>query len=646
VDGELEVRVFSWDPDIGFPSITQSEVNLYRIDPSGSRPLAMVALDAGDNGVRIGDPERYAKTDIVRPLVILNAPPTHFDVFDGEEFDVNHCYEEGEDCACREDLARCFQADYSTETERSISVQTELETDWSVGLSVEGGLKVPLPPKKKKLKLGVDIKVKGTYGEGFRRRNTSTQTFTVQQSIGATRDDWIYAMIVNYDIWEYPLFENGEQTGHIVIVSPELKTRAWFDSKSWNAFDYVPYHEVGNILSYRSIASPDQNSELASAIRWDTGDQITLSSTSDVSWQLTSEGEEETEVENRVSMGISGSVDFNIPVPFIPNISVEGDYSRDTVSTRNVKVRDKEGMMVRLGNVDQSIGNVRYSVIPYVYWAKNGALVLDYAVNPELAQPGFEGTWWQLRYGEEQDPAFVLPWRYDLEKGADVTEAQTQQTKEVIFDPSEPEVGDIVTIKARVHNWSLLPTDGPVEVRFFIGDPAAGGTPIVGLGGEESVFTPQLESRGSGTVQMQWQVPAGIGFYPRIYALIDPSDTMEEIHETNNKGWTVLSVASGGPTPIEEDAIEEIPAVVQLHQNYPNPFSQNTTIAFDLPRQETVSIQVVDMLGREVSHIVDDELAAGSYNIHFDASSLSSGMYVYRLVAGEAVLTKRLLVVR
>jgi hypothetical protein len=145
---------------------------------------------------------------------------------------------------------------------------------------------------------------------------------------------------------------------------------------------------------------------------------------------------------------------------------------------------------------------------------------------------------------------------------------------------------------------------------------------------------------------MQWQVPAGIGFYPRIYALIDPSDTMEEIHETNNKGWTVLSVASGGPTPIEEDAIEEIPAVVQLHQNYPNPFSQNTTIAFDLPRQETVSIQVVDMLGREVSHIVDDELAAGSYNIHFDASSLSSGMYVYRLVAGEAVLTKRLLVVR
>ncbi|MGA7303552.1 MAG: hypothetical protein WBW88_01710, partial [Rhodothermales bacterium] len=270
-DGILNIRVYAWDPDIGYPSIRESQLEEYRIDPSGPRPLALAALDVGDNGIRVGSPKRYAKTDIVRPLVILNAPPTHFDVLEGEEFDVNKCYGE-EDCACREDLARCFQADYTTETERSISVETELKTDWSVAATVKGGLHIPFSDK---VKVGVKLKIKGTYGEGFSRKDKTTHTFTVQQAVQATRDDWIYAMIVNYDIWEYPLFVDGEQVSDLVFVTPKLQTRAWFDSKSWNAFDYIPEHEVGNILSYRSITSPDQNSALASAIRWDTGDQIT-----------------------------------------------------------------------------------------------------------------------------------------------------------------------------------------------------------------------------------------------------------------------------------------------------------------------------------------------------------------------------------
>ncbi|HEX9660181.1 MAG TPA: T9SS type A sorting domain-containing protein, partial [Rhodothermales bacterium] len=641
VDGILRIKVYSWDPDIGFPSIRESQLTEYRIDPSGARPIALAALDAGDNGIRVGQPTRYAKTEIVRPLVILNAPPTHFDVFDDAHYDVNHCYGE-EDCACREDLARCFQAEYMTETERSISMETELLTDWSVATTIDGGFEIPFGDE---LGIGVDIELTATYGEGFRRKNSTRQTFTVRQAVQATRDDWIYAMIVNYTIWEYPLYVGGEQVSNIAVVIPKLQTRAWFDSKSWNAFDYIPTHEVGNILSYRSIASPDENSLLASAIRWDTGDQITLSSTSDVSWALTSEGETETEVENSVNMGIGGSADFDIPIPFIPNISVEGDYSTTTVNTRNVKVRDTKGMSVTFGNIDQGIGNVRYNVIPYVYWAKNGALVLDYAVNPELAQPGFEGTWWQTRYGERSDPAFILPWKLDREKGADITEAQTRQTREILFDPIEPEAGDVVTIKVRVHNWSLLPTPGPVEVQFFVGDPAAGGTPIVGTQGETSVFVEQLTDRGSGKAQMQWQIPAGIGFFPRIYAVIDPAGAIEEIHEGNNKGWTVLNVTSG-PTDVENDGPGELAVSPAIHQNYPNPFSGVTTIAFDLPRPERTTIQVLDLLGREVSRVVDQVFDAGSYNVNFDARGLSSGVYLYRLVAGKTVETRQMMVLK
>ena len=468
IDGMLTIRVIGWDPDLGFNSRVLAEINDHRHDRSGVRPVALAALDVGDNGVRVGTPTRSARTEIVRPLVILNAPPTHFDVFGGESFDVSECYGES-DCACRATRARCFQAEYNTETERSITVETELNTDWSIAATAEGGFTIP------KTKIGVNASLTGTYGQGFRRTGRSTETFTVRQAIQATRDDWIYAMIVNYDVWEYPLYSDAEQVGYIAVVVPKLNTRAWFDSKSWNAFDHVPFHEVGNILSYRSIAAPEENESLAEAIRWNTGDQITLSSTSDVSWQLTSENQTETVTENRVRMGIKGSVGFNIPKPFIPKIKVEGDYSTETINTWTTKVRDTKGLAVALGNVDQGLGNTRYSVIPYVYWATNGALVLDYAVNPELARPGFEETWWQSRYGELSDPAFILPWRYDRQKGQEVTEAQAQETREILFDPPEPAPGEVVTIKARIRNWSLLPTPGDVAVRFFVGDPAAGG---------------------------------------------------------------------------------------------------------------------------------------------------------------------------
>ena len=637
-DGILRIRAIGWNPDVGFNNRLVGEISDQRHEVSGGRPVVIAAVDVSDDAIRVGPPRHSARTDIVRPLVILNAPPTHFDVIDGELFDVNQCYG-AEDCACQAARARCFQAEYSTETERSITMETELTTDWSIATTVSGGFKIPL------IKTGVDVSITGRYGAGFRRTGRSTETFTVRQAIQATRDDWIYAMIVNYDIWEYPLFAEGEQVGYIAVVIPKLNTRAWFDSKSWNAFDYVPFHEVGNVLSYRSIANPNDNALLEEAIRWNTGDQITLSSSSDAQWALTSESQSETEVENSVDMGINGTVDFDIDVPFVPNVSVEGDYSTETINTQTTRVRDTQGLSVVFGNVDQSIGNTRYNVIPYVYWATNGALVLDYAVNPELAQPGFEDTWWQTTYGQRSDPAFILPWRHDNEKGQVVTEAQMHQTRDILIDPLEPEAGDVVTIRARLHNWSLVPTPEPVEVRFFVGDPAAGGTPIVGVNGETSVLAPQLTDRGSAVVQMQWQVPSGIGLLPRIYAVLDAANTLEEIHESNNKGWTVLNMASF-PTDLEPDSRDELPARAQLFQNYPNPFQNSTTIGFEVAEPGRVRLQILDVLGRRMATVVDREMTAGSYNVAFDARGLSSGIYFYRLEIGGVVRSKSMVLQR
>ena len=83
-----------------------------------------------------------------------------------------------------------------------------------------------------------------------------------------------------------------------------------------------------------------------------------------------------------------------------------------------------------------------------------------------------------------------------------------------------------------------------------------------------------------------------------------------------------------------------------LAQNYPNPFNPSTTIKYELPWSSDVRLSVFDMLGREVSVLVNERRHAGVYEVKFDGSNLSSGVYFYRLQAGDFVSTKKVLVLK
>ncbi|MBP1656402.1 MAG: hypothetical protein H6Q31_1003 [Bacteroidetes bacterium] len=87
----------------------------------------------------------------------------------------------------------------------------------------------------------------------------------------------------------------------------------------------------------------------------------------------------------------------------------------------------------------------------------------------------------------------------------------------------------------------------------------------------------------------------------------------------------------------------EVPVAFSLEQNYPNPFNPSTTIRFDLPNASPVRLSVFDVLGREVSVLVNDQIAAGVHEVSFDAKQFASGMYVYRLQAGNFVQTRKML---
>lgn len=83
-----------------------------------------------------------------------------------------------------------------------------------------------------------------------------------------------------------------------------------------------------------------------------------------------------------------------------------------------------------------------------------------------------------------------------------------------------------------------------------------------------------------------------------------------------------------------------------LSQNYPNPFNPSTVIGYQLPAAGNVTLKVYDLLGREIASLVNEEKPAGEYEVEFNAGGLSSGVYFYRLKAGENVETKKMLLIR
>jgi glucuronoarabinoxylan endo-1,4-beta-xylanase len=91
---------------------------------------------------------------------------------------------------------------------------------------------------------------------------------------------------------------------------------------------------------------------------------------------------------------------------------------------------------------------------------------------------------------------------------------------------------------------------------------------------------------------------------------------------------------------------KKIPAAFALEQNYPNPFNPSTKIRYSIPKESFVSLRVFNLLGSEVATLVNGKLSAGEHEAVFDGSSLPSGMYLYRLEAGESVSTKKFVLLK
>jgi len=97
-------------------------------------------------------------------------------------------------------------------------------------------------------------------------------------------------------------------------------------------------------------------------------------------------------------------------------------------------------------------------------------------------------------------------------------------------------------------------------------------------------------------------------------------------------------------TTIKQD--DNTPDIYQLSQNYPNPFNPTTNINYKLPKTSQVELGIYNLLGQKVATLVDKKQAAGTYTVQWEASGFSSGVYYYKIEAGEFSETKKLVLLK
>lgn len=225
-------------------------------------------------------------------------------------------------------------------------------------------------------------------------------------------------------------------------------------------------------------------------------------------------------------------------------------------------------------------------------------------------------------------------------------------------------------------SWSVGPTN--IRIRFWTENPSNGITLItespvtnanVNISNNASYYSMSSTSILSDTVvslniqlllsgTAQTFTTGSYWLGTLKFLQVDPNACiMMKFMETSavfNGLWTSLAYGSGwtftDPNPCLTSGIthkiEEIPSDYKLSQNYPNPFNPSTSIKFAIPKSGFVTLRVYDILGRVITELVNQYKQEGTYIVDFDASSLTSGMYFYKLEVNDFVAVKKMVFVK
>jgi len=153
-------------------------------------------------------------------------------------------------------------------------------------------------------------------------------------------------------------------------------------------------------------------------------------------------------------------------------------------------------------------------------------------------------------------------------------------------------------------------------------------------------YNPSLTDLSGGNLKMQYD-------FRQVYASV-----LSQLFSADQNELSTVLLRNFQPLPLIQPLVtdvardETLPTTYRLYENYPNPFNPTTTISYDLPVDVDIVLKVYDMLGREVRTLVNERQTAGTHRVLFDASSLSSGAYIYELRAGSFVDRKKMLMIK
>ncbi len=155
-------------------------------------------------------------------------------------------------------------------------------------------------------------------------------------------------------------------------------------------------------------------------------------------------------------------------------------------------------------------------------------------------------------------------------------------------------------------------------------------------------FEVQRMSDGGSFGQVGYTAGFGTTTEPKAYSFTDSK------LEAGNYTYRLKQIDFDGSYEYSDEVNVdvELPLEYSLEQNYPNPFNPSTTIKYSIPEDGFVKLAVYNMLGEEVASIVNTTQKAGRYELNFDASQLSSGVYVYRIEATNFTSSKKLVLMK
>ncbi|MDY7079651.1 MAG: CARDB domain-containing protein [Chloroflexota bacterium] len=522
----MDLRIYGYDEGHEFSLLAHRELSQTLWSSAGLFSIA--AGDLTGESLRVGPPTYRLDRGVATIVAILNGPPFHRDTLDGEE----HTIAVGNAAAA-----------YESESTETNNFESTFMHNWGLDVGVGTGVG---DAEGTHVAGSIDT----SFGEHFEKTEGTLTSLIKTETVETADSDLLITVATSYKVWEYPVYADDDDIpdSHMAVVFPVGDEQEWHieDGLQCNTW-YKPTHQVGNIWSYPAIGNEEQFSgydpdDLESHLA--VGSHTAGGSVYE--WSLETSTLTTTQRSGGASFGVVAGLETQVGgdevecKPFGIGTSARLPYAKFSVSAHHdfEHLGESESELGDSTTVRNGYGPVDpediFAVDSHLFWARGDYLVLDHATKP---QPQ---AFWN-RY-DKPDPTFLRPW---VDGHCDTpTEDKTDYSPDIDIRPYYANPGETVAISATVRNYSNKYAYN-VTVRFYLGDPDDGGRQI----GADQVIPTLARAIGPETVAIEWTAE-GRGLQ-RIYAVVDPDNELEEMHDevnnvNNNKGYNLIQIGAAG----------------------------------------------------------------------------------------------------